>query len=919
MSALDSVVVCLNESLVEDRALRHLTRPLPIIAALAAFVAISVLYLTSSLADPAGAQQCTPIDPTQPVPSDPCFSAELTGLNKVTFSFEVANAHWLARIHTDRSVRAADGGDDVIFNANANCSGVCTKTIWVDRAGRHRWHMKVIDPSNTANGVFVTTTLEVPPLEIPTLESGGGHVDILNVTDQPVEWSHPGRDDVAHQWFEYGKTGLNQLSGELPVEHTGGTISATSLEDGDQSWWLRYCATDSMSEDPEGLCSGEMKITFDVGPPRFKGQSRIYLDESSTLEERTLEWETVGDYDYALASTLFPAPPSIGFNAPVGDGAGGYVIVGNADSFVIEPAIIAAADPGPYTIHLAACDFGSTDHICSNSWLIEAGNSGTITFEPPNTTGLGYQEGDTLATVDGVEVLAPASGYFAANGNNGNTVSAGGYIGTLYTPHYETISVVIGDATEWEERSISDDFLDVTAIESMTEGGPVDLAHDASGNAWILNEFTTGIDRVAPTGDGIDSFTFPRRSLAEPFRNPLAPDTNPSTSWMTRRADQVTRVGDVMWFGLGGHPSGKPDGIRNRSLILSWDPSKVDDSTTYYDERICAYVLPGNGNRLIGLDGFMQDGQTTIVYTDRGGVMGSDSISSFVVPDGCDNDFDFNNLDKHASGVLQDCSPAERNLPGCVFRAAITGSELRSHIAVDKYLSLGAWIIVWYVDQNGQLGLVAWPKDPSHQEGCPDTGSLISVTAPACAYEVALPDEGIVRKGDLVDVLQRTYPWALQVAEDAVYVGEYADKDVVRFEKDLDCYPWIVAVVPLTCFDELHVPFEDQQVQLHSLAVDTATDRLWFTTTSDNHNYREQDAGGLGFVDIASWTAHAADGVSPIYATTYSDLASYNAGGDGSSATQGLRGVSVDAGTGRVAVADGLRRQILTLTPKPGF
>jgi hypothetical protein len=106
------------------------------------------------------------------------------------------------------------------------------------------------------------------------------------------------------------------------------------------------------------------------------------------------------------------------------------------------------------------------------------------------------------------------------------------------------------------------------------------------------------------------------------------------------------------------------------------------------------------------------------------------------------------------------------------------------------------------------------------------------------------------------------FPWQLRADRDAVYLGEYGDTQLLRFDKTLaargDCTA-LSADGTNPCIEELFLPMTIKQVNHHSL--DLQDGRLWFTLTNEFGPADDPRTSTFGYVDTASWAAGSPTGV----------------------------------------------------------
>jgi len=152
-------------------------------------------------------------------------------------------------------------------------------------------------------------------------------------------------------------------------------------------------------------------------------------------------------------------------------------------------------------------------------------------------------------------------------------------------------------------------------------------------------------------------------------------------------------------------------------------------------------------------------------------------------------------------------------------------------------------------------------------------------------------------------------PWSVQANGSAVYTAEYATRHILRFDKKT------------ASFDEIAIPYANSQVRLHSLALDSSSDRLWFTLSNEVEVPLDTRASTIGYIDLESWRAHLA---SPgqgekVLGVIYSGLHRIVAPPNRRNTHQSFRGISINPNSGKLALGTMWREQLTELTPVSGF
>jgi hypothetical protein len=153
------------------------------------------------------------------------------------------------------------------------------------------------------------------------------------------------------------------------------------------------------------------------------------------------------------------------------------------------------------------------------------------------------------------------------------------------------------------------------------------------------------------------------------------------------------------------------------------------------------------------------------------------------------------------------------------------------------------------------------------------------------------------------------FPWNLRVDSDAVYIAEYATAHILRFDK------------ASATFNEVMLPCPTAQITLHSIALDTVRDRLWFTLANESHVPVAVATSTIGYMDLATWRSYLADPPrsDTIKGVIYEGLDSIAASPEHPGEDQAFRGIAVDPKSGKIALATMWRRQLIELVPHSGF
>ncbi|MEZ5569376.1 MAG: hypothetical protein R3E54_13705 [Halioglobus sp.] len=463
---------------------------------------------------------------------------------------------------------------------------------------------------------------------------------------------------------------------------------------------------------------------------------------------------------------------------------------------------------------------------------------------------------------------------------------------------------LVDNAVRWElRRDIRFDFDTVLAYDVLGVGEPLDITYDADGGVWMVNEFSTTLEHVTPAGE-VRSFTVPlgrgprlagrpAREVTRPFAIAMDEDVVAATA-VTSLAERVMEDGALIWFTQGGGLLGKgPPGAPNHSRVVAFARNGADRPDTHYDDRLCAYNMPladddaAANHQVVGL---AASGGRLWVGESRGLFSHTPSaISAFIPQDAlCNNLLVFEQPDALASQALQFCDTHESpQQHGCMQRRVLVDlpPQLRvAHLAADPVDGK-----IWFTDaRGGYLGRLD-PRDDTDVE-------LFAFPDPHAA--LAYGPEGF-----------GGFPWTLRVDGQAVYIGEYLTRHIIRFDKQR------------RTFSEIAVPAASQQIMLHSLDIDTATARLWFTLTNESRLPLDRQGSTVGYIDLNAWTAHLHNPQqqAAIPAVVYRGLHRVPASNWHPLAHQAFRGIAVEPRSGRIALATMHRRQITELRPRKTF
>jgi streptogramin lyase len=789
---------------------------------------------------------------TPPTEPDPWFTATLSDTNRITLEWSIPGA--------------ASGDEVYVFDlglAPAVCaegpSDGCAIEARVEDGGVHEFTLRI--PAVGEPATFLSAEVEVIPPAPPqitadapsALSSGGNTVtlDLLAPSDVTLQWDESARPAGTFLRLRTPETSPFVDGVEVGLVD-GVVVPAEDLSRlGTSSWTLEACTLPPGADVP--LCSIEAPLSLSVVAGHLEGRRRVQVDPAA---DHNIDWQSAGDLFLVTAETL------------------------GIDAWVAGPPFTIPADqlvPGVHEVTIVPCRLDTG--VCANRWDAAATQAGTVSYPHPLleygdvTLAL---EGMPVADVDtgnGVETLvAPYTGTVLEVVPEGGEVEAGEVVFAILTGDGVRQQLVVGDGVEWElDRPWSEDFASGAATASWPRegaGSPLDVAIEADGDAWVNSEFTRRLFHVRPDGTG-EALTFPllhrwdaeaeRYVPVRPFANPLS-GASPSDASAYGEKVEVAPDGTV-WATLGGVGFHEGGDVPNHSRLLRFDPAGVDLDTTLHDDRFCAYAVPGDGNGVVGLD----------VDGDRVWFVESTRMVLSVFeprPEHCEPLLDYEDPAALAASSLQVCVAGQTVADGCVEQVLLGDGIHPAHVEIDP-----ADGTAWVTDAFGNWLLHYLPA----------TGQVE-------AFELPLPA--------LRPHFFQGFPWQLRVTADAVYLGEYGDVSLVRFDK---------AAVTM---DEIAVPFTVEGANLHSIDIDDQ-DRLWFTLSAEGFAQVADEVSTIGYVDLAAWRAGAPTGV--VYAGL-ADIVDPAHPDVAASWAPCFRGVDVAPGGQRIVLGSMRREETVVLT-----
>lgn len=831
---------------------------------------------------------CTPVDPLdQSLAQQPCFRALLSNENQVILEWRVApSAGSLVYVYDDIATY-----EDIGFKPAICASGPvdgCSITVSLSEGGFYRWVLAVLGDSGEK--AHVAASIEIPAAYPPIVEPHRVTMDMLDVQAVTFSWFPDTRNnwpaaDLATAWIELRRPGNILYDPTHYPRFPGAGITVGEAEHaipGDYIYAVRECHMPAGG--PTKFCSREATVGIKVGPDHFLGLNHLHTSAGQELE---VSFST-NSGDVRLLSSETLVPPNNGMRLFATQGS----------SYTIAGALLT---PGLHRLELVSCSW--SESLCSNREDADrAISSGWVWHTLP-----GYFEKDILIAAvipdDSAElqlIYTPATGYvFFENDEQIYRAAAGAAIAYTITSNTDFLQLVVDGAMDWDtDRDYTEDFLPGTGHAIRGPGMALDLDFDDEGGVWQINEFANNIEHLSPDGV-VETINLPLardpNSTPLPFA-PVRPFTFSSygPSSISSLGERAVAIGSMVWFTQGGGLQlGAVQPWNNHSRIISFDRAGQDSPATAYDDRLCVYNLPtdnpagvGN-NEIIGLTA----ARGRIWVAESRGLFNLNvlsAVSSFVPdPAQCENLLNFADPAALQNQDLQYCAPGQTpEQDGCLEKLVLFDSTVQiraAHLARDPLDDS-----VWFTDARGKvLGNIN-----------PDRSDALALYH--LEDDHSEPDMPLGLGG---------FPWSLRVDANAVYFGEYLTRHIIRFDKATES------------FHEIHVPYANAEVTLHSLDLDSMRNRLWFTLSNERNLPADTTASTIGYVDLTSWQEYVENpgsGVT-IPGVIYKGLSTIPCCENNPDQHQVFRGIAVDPGTGRIALATSWREQITLLTPKPGF
>jgi hypothetical protein len=843
------------------------------------------------------------------------FDATLSSSNVVTLSWETSGGdqtqpgvyinHWTIQPGDPNYPGDWDPGSRPL-----DCTSVthdaCSTSVRV-RPGTHRFTLAVNGP---VWGERMTQEVEitVPPLPPPNLSASKRvSLDMFRVAEstpaqRTLSWTAP--SGVTGGYVKLTKPG-SFFPEPTNYPTTGSYIAiASDLKFGANTYQLQYCQdvpprSDLGETAPVVWCSQGLAASIVVEPSRFTTPAsyRVWAPANQPFD---LQWTgTTGNGNFWVVQA-----PTLGLGEWVTNTSFQIPAAKMVPGFH-DVTLVSAVWGGPWSNHaeLASTAAGTAHCILPNGTEVWSGSSRLLRITAPTTPpSLVVDPSYCMNPPTGadVELLAPDFGTSQVNVNDGAAVQIGdpvAFVELDYAPHVDHKQIIVGDPNPaWKVRSFDTDFADKRYYRTdllSTVGLPLDVYVAPDGNIWGSSEFGSALTHGLPDGTvtrhevPLAGFWNASAARFESVR-PFSSFGNPTTAG---GGERVIGGGGYIWVPQGGDLWYSGSG--NYSRIMRFDPAVADNPVTEWDDRMCMYNVPtpvhtdpANGNNWV-LSVAWDAARHRLWFTENNQ---AHAALSWLDPAklSCDNFLDYSNLTSIQNAVHQYCSSGATNNDPCIHKVDLSPTQTDQSLAavVDPLHLIVDGNAVWLNEFLGQH---------------------------VVRYDIAtntarrFPTPKKNARGPFTALFGSSLA---QIRADAnyVYFNEYADADLVRIDKSKLATPNLCETLDATgknpCMDEIHLPALDNAANAAGawMDLDTSRGRAWFSF-AQNQPYGDDAA--IGWVDVTSFKP----GVLYTGLGTIVDPARQPFG------PSNFGGISADPGSGKVAVTDYTRDEIVLLCP----
>ena len=830
--------------------------------------------------------------------------------NLVTLNYKVTNTS-SRYIYADSE---ADPG-----NVTCVAAAGCTKTVRVTTGGLHRYTLEVYGTTpNTSTRLTASASVSVPGPAAPLLQPATApkevRVSALSPTVQTLTWQAPASGEEV--WLlAPGSTWKKQTT-------TSAAIPLSQLPAGRTTYNLRTCVL------PTGaairICGDSLVVSYLVERDQLTSFRTIVANGASV----NLAWTPVTGvnlWNVQVPDLGFSAAtytPNFSFPSATFSTSGTHTVyvddcvlftsvscvndtqrvttsAAGVLSYITNPSDCGALDavtqnevvakvgtkaikaPRPGFVHRVICGGQSVTAndviftVDQNSYAVKVPStltSGTLSYATNATdcTTPYYVTGQTVVATVGTQVVkAGHSGLVHRVLCEGATADPNRVLFTLDFGDGQVVSSTSGAVPTWNTVTWSNAFTgeswDTGSLPGV--GLPLDVTVDASGNPWMLGEFQQSVAQITPTGAIHDTIPMLEKVTTGTTRAPVTPfqldlGAGPVTSSISAAGERIARVGSTIWFTRGGGGLGAPN---DRSQIVRFDPALTDVPTTPYDDRMCVIAVPGDQTHVTGIasDGTNLWIAESLWFDPAGGKIARIALSDLPLL-GCDNELDYNDPAAIAAAEAQNAQ---------FVHVYALGLRNPQELIVD---SDGVWYTGFVQYFGAELGRLTVDAQ--------DVPTVKDYLLPAP-----------IQAGDF-----GPYPWQIRSDATSVYVGEYADNELVRFDKATHA------------MSELTLPMTSGDLNQHSIALGGG--KLWFTLPTVASSPNDRGASTFGYVDVASWAAGTPTGT--IY-TGFDTLGNVDTPTNNAAGRyHAFSGIEV-AADGSIVLADYTTHEVYRLTAVP--